>query len=211
MADPYDGVMTSNENNKTVRVFVWIVIGVVIGAGIFLLAIRARRVDVGSTAGAATTTDQSIADGATGYHFVIPASWYFEKNSSSGFAVYPDYSPAESSSLSAPNSANSAAPLCKIEVSIFPYSPATAPGDWIASQLSVDPTQDIKEQSTAQVALGDAQGIEWNGTMNGIPTTLVYAFTDDKAYEIAPSTLSETSTAENCGDALGILLEKFNI
>lgn len=145
--------------------------------------------------------EQSIENKNEGYSLDIPQTWYAEKNTTDTIAIYPDYSLSASSS-----------PICKIEMSVFPYTSSTDVSDWISARLGADPTLDIHERSSGDVSVGDASGIEWTGTIDDVPTKLIYAFTDSHAYEIAPSVVTGTSTdAGQCDDALDIFLNKLNI
>lgn len=136
-----------------------------------------------------------IVDDKTGnYHFAMPTSWYLEKNAGLGLTIYPDYSPASSSS-----------PTCKIEISRFPVASGTDLNDWLTKYFAADPTADITQTSLSQIAIQGAKtALEWRGTMNSATTTLVYAQGVDEILEIAPSSLSQASDADNddCDDAL---------
>jgi hypothetical protein len=105
-------------------------------------------------------------------------------------------------------------------MSVFSYASSTSISDWISARLSADPTINVLEQSSENISIGDgnATAIKWIGTMNGIPTTLVYAFGESHAYEIAPSVVSasndegaDASANATCNDSLDIFLQTLTI
>ena len=49
---------------------------------------------------------------------------------------------------------------------------------------------------------GGAAGVEWIGTIDGLPTTLVYAFNGQHAYEIAPSVVGEGAAGDTQCNAM---------
>ena len=71
----------------------------------------------------------------------------------------------------------------------------------------------VTEQSSGNVSLADGgTGVEWTGTIDGLPTTLVYAFNSQHAYEIAPSVVGESSAGNGqCGDMLKSFLSTLKI
>lgn len=210
--------------------FLWALIAMVVGGGVFLLA---EHFNVGVTTaggdGAAPAVDANVAtdDVATsspafagvptqdfsnadaGYAFSVPKSWDIEKTASDTVSVHPD-------------TASSGGVACKIEVSVFPYSAgADGMADWIAHRLGADPSVAVVEQSSEDVSLANGgTGVEWIGTMDGVPTTLVYAFNAAHAYEIAPSVVGAGASAgtgtgaddvAQCGDALQSFLSTLKI
>jgi len=145
--------------------------------------------------------DKIVENKTAGYYFAMPAGWYLEKNAGAGVTVYPDYDPVAMPSSS---------PACKIEISAF----AIAAGDdfnlddWITGDLHADPTAGVAEDSRTTIEVDGQLGVEWQGTMNGVTTTLDYVAspTGAEVFEIAPSTLSEASDADN-GDCVAYLQE----
>jgi hypothetical protein len=199
--------------------FLWVLIVAAAAGGTFLLAEHlgvgaapggemapAVMPDVDVTTGdsaataTATVAMQNFSNPDDGYAFSVPASWNVEKTGSDTVAVHPD--------------ASSSVASCKIEVSAFPYS-AGADGmpDWIAHRIGTDPSVAVTEQSSANVALaGDSTGVEWIGTIDGLPTTLVYAFNGQHAYEIAPSVVGEGAAGDTqCSDMLQSFLSTLKI
>jgi hypothetical protein len=147
--------------------------------------------------------DEVVANAAEGYYFSMPTNWYVERGADSEFAVYPDYDPADASSSPA---------QCKIEISAITLAldsgPITETGlsDWVTQILHADPTANIAEISRTPMVVGGTPALEWRGVLNNVTTTLVYAEapagtgavgSNNKIFEIAPSTLSEASDADN--------------
>jgi hypothetical protein len=201
--------------------FLWVLIVAAVAGGTFLLA---EHLGVGVAPGggmgpavtpdADVSNDSSTASGTAtaavamqnfsnpndGYAFSVPASWNIEKTGSDTVAVHPD----ASSSIAA----------CKIEAAAFPYSAgADGMADWIAHRIGADPSVAVTEQSSANVALADGgTGVEWIGTIDGLPTTLVYAFNGQHAYEIAPSVVGEGAAGDaQCSDMLQSFLSTLKI
>jgi hypothetical protein len=132
-----------------------------------------------------------LSNSDDGYACSVPARWNIEKTGNDTVAVHPD--------------ASSSVATCKIEVSAFPYSAgADGMADWIAHRIGADPSVAVTEQSSADVTLADGStGVEWIGTMDGLPTTLVYAFNGQHAYEIVPSVVGEGAAGDaQCSDML---------
>ncbi|HUC31674.1 MAG TPA: hypothetical protein VMR99_03265 [Candidatus Paceibacterota bacterium] len=141
---------------------------------------------------------QNFSDSNDGYAFSVPASWSIERTGTDTIALHPD--------------AASPAAACKIEVSAFPYTPGTDMADWIAHRIGADPSIAVTEQSSEDVSVSGGTGVQWTGTIDGIPTTLVYAFNDQHAYEIAPSVIGENSDgAAQCSDMLETFLSTLTI
>jgi hypothetical protein len=134
----------------------------------------------------------------SGYVFSVPATWNIERMASSTLAVHPD--------AASPDAA------CKIEVSAFPYSPDTDMADWIAHRIGADPSLAVVEQSSADVSFSNGTGVQWTGTIDGTPTTLVYAFSDTHAYEISPSVVGANANGDGnarCDEMLQTVLSAF--
>jgi hypothetical protein len=210
--------------------FLWILIVAIFAGGAFLLC---EHLGVGAAPGAgsvsgaaaapagqpdANVSPDAAADGSgdaalsaaaagpqqkfsnDGYAFSVPASWNIEKTASDTVAVHPDAS-------------LTAIAACKIEVSAFPYSAgADGMADWIAHRIGADSSLAIAEQSSEEVSFSGGTGVKWIGTIDGIPTTLVYAFSDSHAYEIAPSAVGEGANgAPQCDDMLNLFLSSLTI
>jgi hypothetical protein len=133
-----------------------------------------------------------------GYALSIPANWNIETTASDTIAVHPD--------AASPDAA------CKIEVSAFPFASGTDVAGWIGDRIGGDPSLSVVEQSSEDVSVNGGSGVKWTGTIDGIPTTLVYLFSDGHAYEIAPSVIGENADGNaQCGDMLGTLLSTIKI
>jgi hypothetical protein len=197
--------------NKKHFFFLWALVAAAVAGGTFLMA---EHLDGGmGTAGAQFTVTAGGGSAPDvqpdapvpmqnfsndGYAFSVPASWVIEQTATDTIALHPD--------AASPDAA------CKIEVSAFPYSPAVDPADWIAHRIGADPSLAVVEQSSGEVALGTGTGVQWTGTIDGIPTTLVYAFNDDHAYEVAPSVIGGSADGSfSCGDMLQTFLSSFTI
>lgn len=177
------------EKHNRYFVFVGIFI-VMIATGIFLFAmVRQQRIGTQAPnaalhpdtliSAALSNGDHLVHDETGGYSFVLPSSWYLEKNEGSGVTVYPGYHPDAGSS-----------PECKIEVSVFKDVATADMTRWVADHLREDPTVAITEMSSQGVSVIGAQAaFEWTGTMDGIATTLAYVSAEGNIYEIAPSAL----------------------
>ena len=153
-------------------------------------------ISVSAPAGAAVPMQKFSNDG---YALNVPASWNIEKTGSDTIALHGD--------------ASSSAAACKIEMSAFPYA-AGADGiaDWISHRIGADPSLSVVEQSSGDVAITGGAGVRWTGTINDIPTTFVYAFNAQHAYEIAPSAIGEGADgAPQCNEMLQTLLSGLTI
>lgn len=141
-----------------------------------------------------------------GYSLSVPSSWYIEQSGKNVVAAYPDRT------LAAASSTVPGAAACKIEMSVFPYAPSTSVADWISGRIGADSSLAIIEQSSEDLAVSGGTGVKWNGLIDGAPTTLVYAFSKNHAYEIAPSVINE-KTAGNalCASALETFLSQLTI
>jgi hypothetical protein len=148
----------------------------------------------------ATIAMQNFSNPGAGYSFSAPVRWNIEKTGANTVAVHSD--------------ASSSVAACKIEISVFPYSAgADGEADWIAHRIGADPSLSVTEQSSENVSLaGSSTGVEWVGTIDGVSTTLVYAFNATHAYEIAPSVTSATASGTaQCSDMLQSFLSTFSI
>lgn len=211
-------ILLCNEMKKPLykRYSFWIVIVVVMVAGIFFFGARreenisANDSVISPSFTPSAENEQSVRNDSEEYAFNVPDSWYVENSGENTVVVYPDYAPTDSSS----------SPTCKIEMSVFPYASSTSISDWISGRLGADPTVNVVEQSSEHISIddGNESAIKWIGTMNGIPTTLVYAFGESHAYEIAPSVVSagndegaDASANATCNDNLNIFLQTLTI
>jgi hypothetical protein len=97
-------------------------------------------------------------------------------------------------------------------MSVFPYAPSTSVADWISARIGADPSLVVTERSSEDITINGGTGVKWNGVIDGAPTTLVYAFSKDHAYEIAPSVINETVAGNApCADALQTFLSQLTI
>jgi hypothetical protein len=205
--------MTDQEIKKRSRgiLSLWLIIAAAVAGGTYLLCAHSGNknvspLDTSPMMMNSTTTDLD-ADIATntqafsgnGYTFNVPADWYIEKSGDDSVAVYPDHS----------STSSSATATCKIEMSTFSYSSNVSAADWISGRIGADPSLAIVERSSADVPIAGGSGVQWNGTIDDVPTILVYAFGADHAYEIAPSVVNE-QTAGNvqCQGALDTFLSQ---
>lgn len=135
--------------------------------------------------------DKEVIDAGAGYYFSMPSNWYVETSTvgTGALAVYPDYDPA----------AGGDAATCKIEISALgaKLNSADDLSSWITDHLHADPTADVHELSRTQMTVGGSRAIEWRGVLNSMTTTLVYAAGPEGIWEAVPSTLSESSDADN--------------
>jgi hypothetical protein len=193
--------------------FLWVLIAAAAAGGTFLLCghlglgsapAAQPGVDISPDVSASGTAVAAVAmqnfsDPNDGYSFSVPASWNIERTGTDTVAVHPD--------------AASAGDACKIEVSAFPYSSgADGMADWIAHRIGADPSLAVVERSSEDVTIGGGTGVEWTGTIDGLPTTLVYAFSDSRAYEIAPSVIGEGAAGDApCSDVLQAFLSALTI
>ena len=186
--------------------FLWVLIVAMVAGGTFLIC---RHLGIGmqttSTPPMAQSSDgiqpdnsadSMIVSTATvamqkfsnnGYSFSVPASWTIERTGSDTIALHPD--------------AASPVVACKIELTAFPYLANTDAADWIAHRIGADPSLAIVEKSSEEVSLKGGAGVKWTGTIDNMPTTLVYAFNDEHAYEIAPSVIGASATGAALGNA----------
>jgi len=208
--------------------FLWLVIAVVAAGGTFLIA---EHLGVGTAPGArpepAVTVqpnadaqpdvsmqqDNPTSDDASGvpadavpmqtfssdgYSFNVPASWNVERTASDTIAVHPDAASPDAT--------------CKIEVSAFPFAAGTDIAGWIGAHIGADPSVSVAEQSSEDVSVSGGTGVKWIGMIDGIPTTLVYLFSADRAYEIAPSVIGEGASGDSqCDDMLETFLGAITI
>jgi hypothetical protein len=128
-----------------------------------------------------------VNDKTSGYSFILPGSWYFEKKEGSGIALYPDYDPK-----------GSVAPKCKIEISVFKNIAATDMNDWVTSHIHEDPTVAVAETLREALSVSGATfAFEWKGTIDGIATAVAYISAEGNIYEIAPSVLDMRKADSN--------------
>jgi hypothetical protein len=199
-----------NTDNMTGRRFsrksflLWSIAAAVVVAGtvgaIVFTGINGTTVEPSS---ANSSADQRLAPPdasqrfeGTGFTVGVPPDWRIERAASDSVALY-DHDPAASDASST---------ICKIEVSAFPFSPSPDGdvGAWITARIGADPSLAIVEESSGDVAVDGGTGVRWNGTIDGVPTTLVYAFGASHAYEIAPSVVATgSSSAEFASDGAG--------
>ncbi len=145
---------------------------------------------------------QIFSDPNDGYSLRIPASWSVEHTGADAIALHP--------------AASSSAAACKIEVSAFPFSPGADTADWISHRIGADPSLSVAERSSEAVSVDGGTGVKWVGTIDDIPTTLVYIFSDQHAYEVAPSVIAASNGAAadgsaRCDDMLQTFLPGFTI
>jgi hypothetical protein len=165
-----------HEYNKNKRaqsgknVLVALGIGVVIaGASFYYYRTVMHRGNGEGMDGGRFGADQMFRNGDAGYSLSIPSDWHIAQEGSSSVAVYP------------------AASSCKITISSFPSVGESERATWIGGRLGADASVNVAERSSGQVSVDGTPAIRWDGTMDGIPVTFVYAFTSQHAYEIAPS------------------------
>lgn len=190
----------------------WLLMVIIVAVGTFLFCSRFRKMSTPSLGTAIDNTSSTVSGvlqefSGDGFSFSVPESWYVEKNGKNSVAAYPDYSP------SAPSSTGSGE-TCKIEMSAFPPVADADIADWISNRLGADPSVAVSEESSDDISIGGGSGVQWTGTIDGVLTTLVYAFSDSHAFEIAPSVVNQTSAdAGNaeCADALGTFLSNLTL
>ena len=174
------------------KVVLWVMIGAVF-AGSIAAAVMVER---DAPAKGPFPADGELASPAAeerftgeGFAAEVPADWRIERAASDSVAIY-DRDP------SMPEATSTA---CKIEISAFPFSSLDDEGAWIAARIGADPSVKVVEESSEDIAVSGGAGVRWNGTIDGVPATFVYAFGADHAYEIAPSVVG----AGAAGDAAG--------
>lgn len=193
-----------NKNSREL-LFLWLIIAAS-AAGLALLV--AEHLGAGTALSPAETAPSStVRSNASvpmqsfsndGYVFSVPAGWNIERTGTDTIALHPD--------------AASPGAACKIEVFAFPFSSNSNVADWIAQRIGADPSLDVVEQSSGDVSIEGGTGVQWVGTIDGIPTTLIYAFNDDHAYEIAPSVIGkDAADVSSCSDILQTFLSGFTI
>lgn len=167
----------------------------------------------GAVTGLLPDDDKIVANASGTFSVKVPVDWYVEKNgdvNASGaarFALYPGYDPARASSTP---------PTCKIEISSFAGARGTNLDTWLTKYLHADPTASVAEISRMPVKVGSGgalMGIEWRGTWNGVTSTLVYVEVPTTIFEIAASSLSSASDADNddCNLDLQAVVANFSI
>ncbi len=180
-----------------------LIVAAIVG-GIFLIfrhfggVVASERANGSATVTAVGTQTFS----GDGYSLGVPTDWHVEQNGQDVLAAYPDYQAAVSSSAAS----------CKIEMSVFPYTPSVSAADWISGRIGADPSLVVAEQSSEDITINGGSGVKWNGLIDGVSTTLVYAFSSDHAYEIAPSVINETSAGNApCTAALETFISQLTI
>lgn len=207
--------MDNNETKKrAVRiVFLWLFIAVVAAMGAFVFCLRFGKLSVASTNSSADNSASTTAPVAmqnfsgNGFSFSVPQSWYVEKNGNDSVAAYSDYAPSTTSSTASGET-------CKIETSVFAPVPSAGIAGWISNRLSADPSVAVVERSSNDLSVSGGTGVQWSGTIDGVPTTLVYAFSSSHAFEIAPSVVNQTQTdagSAQCADALSTFLSNLTL
>lgn len=187
------------EKNSWKTAAIWIV--VIIGAAAIGMFLYAHRSGDNMGGGGASSGAQKMS--GDGYSFSVPAGWRVEQNASDALAIYPDPIAATSSSMVS----------CKIEMSVFPALSGTDEASWISSRIGADPSLAVAERSSAAIDVSGGSAVAWEGTIDGVPTTLVYAFSTHHAYEIAPSVINQTTAEGNapCAAALETFLSQLTL
>ena len=152
---------------------------VVAGASFFYYRTVLRRGNGAVASSGQSSGDQMFGDGDAGYSLAIPSDWRIAHEGSSSVAVYP------------------AASSCKITISSFPSVNENERATWISGRLGADPSVNVAERSSGQVSVDGAPAIRWDGTMNGVLATFIYAFASQHAYEIAPSVIRVSGDNNN--------------
>jgi|GEM_PF-2257464 hypothetical protein len=200
--------------------FLWILIAAAAAGGTFLIVehlaagtgsvaqpdadVNVQPDNTASGTPAAAVPMQTFSN--DGYAFNVPASWNIEKTGEDTIAVHSD------ASSSASSAAVAGVAACKIEVSAFPFAAGADTADWIAHRIGADPSLAVVERSSEDVSFASGSGVKWIGTIDNIPTTLVYAFNDQHAYEIAPSVVGEGADGSApCDDMLQTFLSGLTI
>ena len=163
---------------KTITWFVGFLVTVLLGVAVVVI-VKGRE-----------NQGQTVENGTKDFSFLLPSTWYLERNDASGATIYPDYSESGNSE-----------PTCKIEISSVGSLAANASqadlNDWVGQYIHKDSMSDILEISRSAPDISGAVAVEWRGIMNGATTTLVYAASQGKIFEIAPSTMISGSEADN--------------
>jgi hypothetical protein len=209
-----------NKKRSQEVLFLWLLVGAAFAGGTFLIC---EHLGTGTAAGAgagpmvaaqepgadaqpdADVSPDDFASGTAtaavpmqtlsndGYALRVPASWNIERTATGTIAVHPD--------------AASPVAACKIEISAFPFTAGTYVADWIGHRIGADPSLSVAERSSEDVSVKGGTGVKWIGTIDDVPTTLVYLFSGSTAYEIAPSVIGGDANGNaRCGDMLGTLL-----
>jgi hypothetical protein len=133
-----------------------------------------------------------------GYALSIPARWHIERTSTDTIALH--------------SAISSSGVECKIELSAFPFFAGNDTADWISHRIGADPSLVVVEGSVENVLFAGGSGVKWIGTIDGAATTLVYAFNDHHAYEIAPSVVGgNANDSSSCADMLGTFISGLTI
>jgi hypothetical protein len=199
--------MDNQEIKKSSRwiLLIWLVIAAGFAGGTFLILSAAPKSngaegtlsETNPASSSATDIEQSFS--GNGYALSLPSDWYVEQTGKDSMAAYPDHSVTTGGSTTT-------AP-CKIEMTVFPPVADDDTAQWISDRIGADPSVSAVERSSSDIAIVGGSGVEWNGTIDGVPNTIVYAFSASHAFEIAPSVVNDATGAGNaeCSDAL----EKF--
>jgi len=92
-------------------------------------------------------------------------------------------------------------------VSAFPFAAGTDIAGWIGAHIGADPSVFRCGAIKRGCFRERRTGVKWIGMIDGIPTTLVYLFSADRAYEIAPSVIGEGASGDSqCDDMLETFL-----
>jgi hypothetical protein len=129
-----------------------------------------------------------VADGD--YRFTVPAEWQTESIGGGGIAVYPR------------GATTSSVPQCKIELSVFQNPDRISLDAWLPAHLRADPTLTVTQTSLEAREVDGISALQWAGTIEGIPTTLVYWAHGTWIYELAPSSLAADVLPTACAGYL---------
>jgi hypothetical protein len=133
-----------------------------------------------------------------GYSLDVPLDWRIEKNGEYFITSYP---PITSGDVG-----------CKVEMSAFSYSSSTNMDELIADRIGADKSLTIVEHSTQDISVRGGSAIKWIGTIDDTPMSLIYAFGDHNAYEIASSRIIAPGTDLSiCGNVADQFLSYLTI
>ena len=165
--------------------------------------IGASLLEHGAYSSSSTTLGTRTVAG-DGYAFDVPQAWRVEQNGNDFIAAYPD-----SFSLSSSSTATTA---CKVEMSVFPLARDMSAADWISNHIGADPSLAVIERSSESISVNGGSGVKWNGTIDGVPTMMVYIFGDGHSYEITPSVIGANVVGNAlCEDALEMFLSQLTV
>jgi hypothetical protein len=184
-------------------VALWIFVVFVVAGGTFLVL---RHLGAGGGSGTDMPAENPSASSSIpmqtfsndGYTLSIPADWNIERTSADTIALHPGAASGDAA--------------CKIEISAFPFSPSADISDWIANRIGADKSLSVTERSSETITLsGGGTAIKWMGEIENIPTTLIYAFNNDHAYEVAPSAIGGADGSARCDEMLEVFFSGFTI